>query len=220
MGGDRVTNIYQRINEIQKRLKGVEKASRNTHQNYAYAGHEALNEAIRPLFVEHGIVQTIDCGDPEFHPGGVIAFGLTIRWFCADDPSSYIAGTIPAAQSSTAKTGFVQAQQVGQAISYAVKNFQLKALMLTDSNEPGLDSQDQLQSDKRETPKTSDPGLKERAVAMLAGFGACQTLAQLEAHKSHSVKPEVWATVREYPGIRDQVKAAYLKAKAGLEVVK
>lgn len=214
-------NIYERVNEVQKELKGVEKASRNQHQGYAYAGCDALNEAIRPLFVKYGIVQTITSGPASFHPGGVVSFELAIKWTCHDDPTSFIAGTVPAVQSSTAKSGFVQAQQIGQAISYAVKNFQFKALMLTDSNEPDLDSQDQLQSDKREASKPpAEPGLKERAMAMLAGFGACQTLAQLESHKSACVKPEMWDTVRGYPGIRDQIKAAYLKSKAGLEVIK
>src|SRR3954471_5141965 len=105
-------NIYERINEVQKELKGVEKRGRNTHQNYAYAGHEDLNEAIRPLFVKHGIVQTIASGAPSFHPGGVVAFELAIRWTCSDDPSSFIEGSVPAVQSSTSKNGFVQAQQI------------------------------------------------------------------------------------------------------------
>lgn len=211
-------NIHQRIIEVEKRLKGVEKTSRNAHQNYAYAGHEALNEAIRPLFVELGITQTIDCLEPSFHPGGVVAFMLRIRWSCSDDPISFIEGCVPAVQSSTAKSGFVQAQQIGQAISYAVKNFQFKCLQLTDSNEPDSDSQDQHLSDKRESEAHQvDPGLKDRAMGVLAKFGACQTIEQLEAHKSHWIKPEQWATIRDYPGIRDQVKAVYIKAKARLE---
>lgn len=216
-------NIHERIIQVEQRLKGVAKTSKNTHQNYAYAGHEALNEAIRPLFVEYGITQSIDCGEPSFHPGGVVAFLLCIRWSCSDDPSSFIEGRVPAVQSSTAKSGFVQAQQIGQAISYAVKNFQFKCLQLTDSNEPDLDSQDQLHSDKQEQKppaRAADPGLKERATEVLAMFGTFHTIKALDDHKSHWIKPDTWAQIRDYPGMRDQFKAAYLKAKARLEVIK
>lgn len=212
-------NIHERINAIMADLRGVEKSSRNQHQNYAYAGHEALNEALRPYFVREKIVQTVNVSDVRIE-GGTLIMMVTIRWACADDPASFVEQIMAGIQPTTAKSGIPQAQQVGQALSYAVKNAQFKAFQLTDSNEPDSDSQDQQLSDKREPVAPADPGLKARAIEVLATFGTVVGPHELEAHKSYWVKPENWATIREYPGIRDQLKAAYLKAKARIEAQK
>lgn len=182
-----------------KDVRGVEKLGQ-AHQSiggYRYAGHEAVTEAIRASFIRHGIVQTIDTEDLVLHPGGHISLAVTVRWICADGTErSAVEGTIYAVQHCQSKQGNVTAQQVGQAISYACKNFAFKTLMLLGDNEP--DSDTVSDAPQREAPRYADAGTEERAKAMLAKANECKTLVELAQYKADCVK--AWAGVKDYPG--------------------
>ena len=187
--------IHERIALVMKELRGVEKGSRNQHGNYAYAGHEAVTAAVRPLFVKHGIVQTITVLDMRLLKGGHVRLDMRVTWSCVDNPESCIWGTVPAIQHAQTKGGTVTAQQVGQAISYAVKNFTFKTLMLTDSNEPDSDA-GPLEAPRREP---ANDNAIAAATAMLGRFTELQTIEEIRAHVQDSKAK--WATVNSVEGM-------------------
>ncbi len=192
-------NIHQRIAAVMKDLRGVEKTGRH-QQGYAYAGHEAVATAIRPLFVEHGIVQSIHASPVRLLDGGHVALEVTVRWTstASDNATDYVEGTVPALQQCQSKAGNPTAQQVGQAISYAVKNFQLKTLMLLDSNE--VEGESMPHESPRVVNQHADDWVKT-----LETVSALDEVKQLVERAKKD-----WALVREVPGYSD----TFAKARA------
>jgi hypothetical protein len=189
-----MTTIHQRIALVMRDLRGVEKTGRH-QQGYAYAGHEAVATAIRPLFVEHGIVQSIHATPARLLDGGHIALEVTVRWTSIESATDYVEGTVPALQQCQSKAGNPTAQQVGQAISYAVKNFQLKTLMLLDSNEEEGES----------LPHESPHVVNRTAEDMLARFAFLSSEAELKAHLDACRAR--WAEVKDVPGLGSKFAA-------------
>lgn len=168
--------IHQRIVAVKTELTGVEKGSRNTHFNYAYAGHEAINYAMRPLFLKHGIVQTIHCRELVLNQHAVMCM-VGVRWSSADDASSFVEGDVPALMPSSSK-GFTP-QMAASLISYGCKGFALKVLMLTDKNEPDAGSW----QPEPEAPK-ADSSKLAAADAMLLRFDQLNSMAELKAFEA------------------------------------
>ncbi len=196
--------IHQRIHAVMLGLRGVEKSGRHQQGGYAYAGHEAIASAIRPLFVEHGIVQTIDCGEAVLLDGGHVRLNVNVTWTSVDNPESFITGSVPAVQQCQTKAGNPTAQQVGQAISYAVKNFQLKTLMLLDSNEV------EGESLPHESPHVVDREAEAAAESMLKQYSGMHSEAEVKLHDKAC--RERWPEVRGLQNISDRYRKARQEA--------
>lgn len=220
-------NIYQALQAVMRDVPGVAKKSVNQHDKYNYASHDAVTEAIRGAFVRHGIVQTVDTLECVLLDGGVVKLLVNVRWTCID--GSFIEGKVGALQP--ARKGNITAQQFGQALSYAVKCFQFKSLMLlgdpekdsdaeSDSAEP-YDSTEPLTDWNGEAVRGynldvasaggepidrrgSDP--RHLAGAYLARFADCKT--ELEVGKLNDEVKANWATVRVVTNFADSLVKA------------
>ncbi len=201
-------NIYERVSAVMGEVKGVEKTSMNQHGRYKYAGHEAVTEAIRGSMLRHGIVQTISTDAMTLHPGGHISLAVRIRWSSKEQTGAHfendhIESTIHALQHAQTSNGNPTAQQIGQAISYACKNFAFKTLMLT--GDPDADSD----AGPLDPPKV-DTKLQEESDALLMGYAECNSF---EAIKLHGEKIQKWGRVGEVPGLRDKLVKSAEQAK-------
>lgn len=209
-------NIYQRINAVMREVRGVDKDSQNPQFKYRYAGHEAVTEAVRASFVKHGIVQTVSMVSCETLDGGVIRAHVKVSWFCADNPASCVVSDSWAVQPSQTREKTLTAQQVGQAMSYAVKNMFFKQLMLIGDPEPDPDSEPVDPPRRRSEPPPAmaqndvDPGAE-----ILARFGMCQTLEEVAALGNEIRKD--WDRWKNIKGFADQMVRARRKANERLK---
>lgn len=131
--------IYEKIQKVMQSVKGVEKDSRNNHANYKYAGHEAVTEALRGHFADLGIVRQVSVTSCNVLNGGTVQIMVRVSYVDVED-GTRIDVDMPAIQPSQTKSKDVTAQQVGQAVSYAVKNVEFKLFSLTGDTEPDADS--------------------------------------------------------------------------------
>lgn len=192
-------NIYERISNVMTEVRGVEKTSRNEHGRYKYAGHEAVTEAIRASMLKNGIVQTVSTEDLKLHPGGHVSLAVKIRWSCKEQREgehNWVESTVHALQHAQTSAGNPTAQQIGQALSYACKNFAFKTLMLT--GDPDADSD----AGQLEAPAKVDDKLQSEADALLMGYGACNSLDEVRAHGEKIAK---WGRTNDVPGLREKL---------------
>lgn len=207
-------SIHQRMNAVMREVKGVEKGSTNQHGRYNYASHEAVTEAIRASFVKHGIVQTASMVECDVLEGGAIKTKVRVVWACDDNPASCVVSEMFAIQHCQTKAGNVTAQQVGQALSYAVKNVAFKQLMLIGDPEPDSDSAEA--NDRRSEPPArplSQPPprrMSADAIEFLARFGMCETNAQI-AELSNEAK-KLWGSLKKESGFAEEFTKARREA--------
>ena len=103
----------------------------------------------------------------------------------------------------------VEAQQVGQAISYAVKNVGLKLFALTGNPDSDDVERDAIQNEgKREPP----PGAQDRFSEICAMFRKATTADEVKAVEA-IVKQE-WADLKDLPGGREGIAGARNSALA------
>ena len=209
-------NVYQRIAAVMHELRGVEKSSTNSHFKFKYAGHSAVNEAVRPLFLQHGITQTVSAHGFNVMPNGTVYCVVRVRWACTDNPDSFVEGDVPSAMPGA--KGECTPQQCGSMLSYGTKNFTFKALMLTDSNEPDADSYTPDRPDEyadwngnAARPASRDEA-SDLALGYLARFNECHSKADVE-----KLKAEIrgnWQAVRGVPDFGEAVVVQSKKALA------
>lgn len=205
-------NIYQRINAVMAAVRGVGKDSHNPHGKYKYAGHEAVTSALRDHYVAQGIVRhssVLSCTEQ----GGVVMVNVRVSFVNVDDTSDRIELDAPAIQppQTTAKTP--TAQQVGQAISYAVKNVEFKLFALTGDDEPDSDSQPIEPAQERtgapaQAHETSEQNKAAhvRAAALLAKFPLANTQYGVTAINDE-IKAE-WANLKAVVGLAEKISDA------------
>lgn len=201
MSETRERGIFERLNAVMKAVTGVEKDSVNQQGRYKYAGHEAVTEAVRPAFVREGIVQSVTMPTCELLDGGHVMCTVVVRWSCHDNPASYVEGAIPSLQHCQTSSGKPTAQQIGQALSYAVKNFTFKTLMLTGDTEGD--------SDASVSPETFEPPP-----------AAVEFMRRLEAAKDEKEVAKIgeelnaWGQVGNTQGLRDKMTKCFRDARA------
>lgn len=209
-------NILQRIAAVMADVRGVGKHSRNQHANYDYAGHEAVTDALRDPFVKHGIVRkasVISCTVEH----GVVTLLVEVTHMSVDDRTDCVTCVMPAIQPSQTKAGHVTAQQVGQALSYAVKNVEFKLFALTGDDTPDADESDpEITYQPRETTRVQErapqnDGAQSLAVEYLARFEECKTIDDVNAHNKEVEKN--WSRVKGVEGFSDHFVAARRKAR-------
>jgi hypothetical protein len=131
--------IYQKIQQVMKAVKGVEKSETNRHANYKYAGHEAVTHALRDHFAELGIVRQASASNCQPLANGAVMITVHVTYTDVED-ESFITLDMPAIQHSQTKSKEMTAQQIGQAVSYAVKNIEFKLFALTGDTEGDSDA--------------------------------------------------------------------------------
>lgn len=128
--------IYAKIQQVMQTVHGVEKSETNPHGRYKFAGHEAVTAALRDKFAELGIVRHASATSCEVLEDGTVKLMVRVTYIDVDD-GSRIELDMPAIQPPQ---GRPTAQQVGQAVSYAVKTTEMKLFALTGDPEPDSDA--------------------------------------------------------------------------------
>lgn len=196
-------NIYQRVRSVMGRVKGVGKDSENKHGKYRYAGHDAVTEALRGEYVNQGIVRQASVLEQNCTPDGTVLMTVEVSFVNTDNPTDRIVLEIPAIQPAQTTGKSLTAQQVGQAISYAVKNAEFKLFSLIGDPEPDADSDGaRAQEDRGE----SDPNRMEEALVPLVNMFRCaESVAEVTAANDHA--KSIWATISGIPGVVETLTA-------------
>lgn len=189
--------IYQKINQVMRRVVGVEKDGTNKHGNYDFASHNAVTRALRGHYAELGIVREAAMESLDVIDGGHIKVNGYVRFTDSEDGSSTTLSFCTVQHCQTSK-GQVTAQQAGQALSYGVKNVELKLFALTDTD-----------GDSDSSQPTPEPEAKDadqaRAKDLLERIGAAKTQSELDAAIA-TIKSE-WKSLKTITGFADAVSA-------------
>ena len=182
-------NIYQRLNEVRKAVKYVQKDTQVANQ-YRAVTHDQVTSVTREHFVKHGImvVPTLKSSHMD---GGLYAGAFEVRFVNIDDPFADVLPVVVEAH------GMDKGDKApGKALSMATKYAILKVLSLeTGENE-------ESRADTRR--KEHDPDPEGKRV-----LESCESLDQL-AQKWKSLTPKQRATLTE---IKDEMKEKLTEAK-------
>lgn len=202
--------ILHRIAAVMRDVRGVGKHQRNQHANYNYAGHEAVTDALRDAFVKHGIVRKASVTSCTVEQG-VVTLLVEVSHMSVDNRADCVTCVMPAIQPSQTKQGTVTAQQIGQAVSYAVKNVEFKLFALTGDDTPDSDDSDpEITYERPREAAPQNDTARDLAVDYLARFEECQTAEDVKA-LNDLVKAN-WDKVRSVPDFADHLVAARRKA--------
>lgn len=135
-----ISNIQQRKLAVMRDVERVSKDRYNPHHKYSFAGHDDVALAIRKAMVVHGITQEVSVVEST-RSEGIFYVNVRVRWVNVDDPKDFVEVTMPGESQPSGKGG-AQPQQVGVAVSYAVKVAQLKNFMLLGDDTPDVEAQD------------------------------------------------------------------------------
>ncbi len=200
-------NVFQKMNAVMRELPGVKKTQQHPTKKFFFAGHEALTEAIRGLYVKHGIVRS-----PSVKAHAVVGTSLlldvAVRWTNIDEPNDFHEVTILGISAGMSRDGRIEAEQAGAALSYAVKNAEMKAFALTGDDTPDAE----LQSREEEDDMPSDAA--DKAMDYLARFAEVSSAAELEALNAE-VKAN-WGSVRGVKNFAENMTTERRKAAARL----
>jgi hypothetical protein len=199
--------IYQKINKIMNELTGVAKDRVNSHKKYQYVGYDDVNEALRPLFAKHGVVRVANALKLDVLEHGTIQVMVQVVYVDSEDGSE-LAVPMVAIQPSQTTNKSVEAQQVGQAISYAVKNVELKLFALT-GNPDSDDVDKQHDRSEREAIQNEGkppPGAQTRFSEIVAMFRGAKT--EKEVRDIEAMAKGEWADLKDLPGAREGLAGA------------
>lgn len=169
-------NIYQRLNAVMRDVKGVAKDRVNEHQRYRYQGHADVTAAVREAYVRHGVVRSAAIEHLELDERHTCIVRGVVRWTNIDDPNNGHAVVMWAAVPSTSAKG-PSATQSGIALSYLVKQAELKTLALTDDDTPDASSEEQTRGQE----KAQNTAPEVNVGGLVHAFEVAQTEADLQA---------------------------------------
>ncbi len=199
--------IYQKINRIMRQLHGVAKDSTNAHKKYQYVGYDAVNAALRPLFAEHGVVRVANALKLDVLEHGTIQVMVQVCYVDIEDGTELVVPMVSIQPSQTSQKS-VEAQQVGQAISYAVKNVELKLFALTgnpDSDDVDKDiERESIQNEGK--PAAPPPGAQARFSEICAMFRKATTEAEVQAIQAEALSE--WNDLKDLAGAREGLAGA------------
>jgi hypothetical protein len=197
--------ILKKINDVMKRVRGVEKDSYNQHGKFKYAGHEAVNERLRDHFAELGIVRTAKMLSLQVLDGGTLLAECSVTYTDVEDDSSVV---VPmwAVQPSQTSNKTLTAQQVGQALSYAVKNVEFKLFALTGDGEADSDSSEAYNPNEEPV----DDSARKRAKELLKGFADAKSTEEVDA--VNALFKKEWPQLKGVPNLAEAVVASRTSA--------
>jgi hypothetical protein len=199
--------IYQKIVRIMNELTGVAKDRVNSHKRYQYVGYDDVNESLRPLFAKHGIVRVANALKLDVLEHGTIQVMVQVVYVDSEDGSE-LAVPMVAIQPSQTTNKSVEAQQVGQAISYAVKNVELKLFALTGNpDSDDVDKQhDRAEREAIQNEGKPPPGAQARFSEIVAMFRGAKT--EQEVRDIEAMAKAEWADLKDLAGAREGLAGA------------
>jgi hypothetical protein len=204
--------IYQKINRVMRELHGVAKDSTNAHKKYQYVGYDAVNAALRPLFAQHGIVRVANAIKLDVLEAGTIQVMVQVCYVDIEDGSELVV-PMCAIQPSQTTNKSVEAQQVGQAISYAVKNVELKLFALTGN--PDSDDVDKAEREAIQSEGKPPPGAQARFSELVAMFRGSKS--EIEVREIEAIIKSEWNDLKDLAGAREGFAGARNGALARLK---
>jgi len=126
-------NIYQRMNEVMREVKAIQKESKKVNGQYTFVSHDAVAEAMHMPMVEAGIVM-LPSIEELIQDGNRTRVMMGISFINMDNPEDkcYI---------RAAGDGIdPQDKGIGKAVSYAVKYGMLKAFCLATGDDVEKDN--------------------------------------------------------------------------------
>ncbi len=206
--------ILEKINKVMQLVHGVEKTGVNKAKGgYKFAGHEAVNAALRGHFAELGIVRAVSMVALDILEAGTVKAHVRVTYTDAHDLTA-VHYEMFAIQPSQTSKGSLEAQQVGQCLSYAVKNIEFKLFALTGDSEPDSDTTAAQERDEPEPESPTSTQAKDRAGELLTMFTRAASLAEVD-DISAMVKAE-WPDLRSVKGFAERVGEIRLAAQKRL----
>lgn len=165
-------NLHQRINEVMATVDSVRKDRVNTHHGYNYTGHEDVTAALRAAMVSAGIVQTVNLLEHGRLESGAMFAMVEVRWVNVDFPQDYVPA-VSYGESGPSGRGGPTPQQIGVAVSYAVKWAQLKNFMLLGDETPDAERYHDAPPPVPERPDVQvDPGEVQMWISQIENAGS------------------------------------------------
>lgn len=164
--------IYAKMHAVMQRVEKIRKDLENPHHKYRYIGHDDVTIAVRTAFAEVGIVQTVSIIEALRLDGGALGMRVRIRWTDAETADSFVEVESYGESGGEGKSGKFtpQPQQVGIALSYAVKIAQLKNFCLVGDDTPDVEEQ----HGPRETAREIEPVPPHSGGWNLSGNGSAK----------------------------------------------
>ena len=135
-------NIYQRLLDVMKEVKGVNKGSAKVNNQYAFVSHDAVARLLHDPLINNGIMMTSSVVDVQ-QDGNRTSIMLEVLYTNVDKPEDRIKVLFPGYGIDNQDKG------IGKAISYAMKYCLLKTFCLETGDDCEKDNIDH-RSDKRE----------------------------------------------------------------------
>lgn len=204
-------NIYQRLNAVMRDVRGVAKDRENQHQRYKYQGHADVTAAVRQSYVEHGVVRSAEILTLTLDTNHTCIVHGRVTWTNIDDRADVHTVTMWAAVPSTSNKG-PAATQSGIALSYLVKQAELKTLALTDDDTPDAAGDEQTRG--------QEAAQRSRGVdfgALVAAFAKAQTDADMRAASSAVKATNGGLTEGQLAELRAARDAAVKRIAAGVD---
>jgi hypothetical protein len=151
------------MHAVMKELPGVELVNK-PGMKFKIIQHDDVTEALRPLYLKHGILQSVSVASSRQLDGGTTELEVIVRWTNIDEPTEMVTVT-SYGHASPAKQGPEMRRDdlgVGKALSYAVKMAQLKNFALL-SGDGDLETES-----AKEPPKAASVEQIETAMNALA----------------------------------------------------
>jgi len=134
-------NIHQRMLEVMREVETLKRADWNEHHRYTFVSHDDVTHAIRRQFCRVGITQQVTIiGVSRLGEGPaerVLAI-VNVKWINVDEPEDFVEVRGYSESQKNGKGGPTP-QQIGAAVSYAVKMLQLKNFALVGDDSPDID---------------------------------------------------------------------------------
>lgn len=174
-------NIYQRMHAVSSLVRGVSKTRENAHHRFRYTGHEDVTEALRDAMLNAGILRTVTVADVN-RSGAFVGVWLDVAYINVEEPSDCHHVRAYGESIGTGRKGEeprADDQQIGKAISYALKTLELKLFQLLGDSTPDSEADD-LPRRQEEEPKRAPPTEVE-LMDLTLGYGKVRTWADLTA---------------------------------------
>lgn len=146
---EKILNIYQRLNQVMKEVKYIQKESKKVNNQYTFVSHDQVASALHDPMANNGIVMIPTILDL-VQDGNKTTVKMDISFINSDNPSDKF-GVVYYGYGIDA-----QDKGIGKAVSYAVKYALLKTFCLETGDDVERDNIDHSTKDQDEKKEMSE----------------------------------------------------------------
>jgi len=198
----KVLNIFQRIHAIMGDISYIQKGEKKAAGMYTYVSHDAVSQALHPLFVKHGVV-VIPTVKSMMQEGNRTSMVLEVTFINIDTPEDKFTIESHGYGIDTGDKG------PGKCYSYAYKYALLKTFCLETGDDPDHD-----QNVKFEPPKESEPIIDLMQYESLKQFNLEELKGLTSAIKNNfKISSLQQLKAKDYDNVYNQLLKAYNNRK-------